>query len=76
VGAAVRIGDTMHGLAAVRSICDGTAAATRLNMVKEGTCGLSKVFVWFMGRFGDGRELTFNVVGVVEVVTVSKRTYA
>jgi len=69
VGAAVRIGDAMLGLATVRSICDGTAAATRLNMLTRGTCGVLRVCVLYSGRLRGICELRLIVVGELEMVT-------
>jgi hypothetical protein len=43
MGAAVRIGDAMFGLATVESTlpaCEGTAAATLLNMLTVGVCNV------------------------------------
>ena len=47
MGAAVRMGEAMLGLAAVastRPAWAGTAAATRLNMVERGVCAVMKRF--------------------------------
>jgi hypothetical protein len=69
VGAAVRNGDAILGRAAARSICEGTAAATRLNMM-EGMCGVGNGVVLSSGRFSRLSRSCGVVVGAQEVVTM------
>jgi hypothetical protein len=56
VGAAVRIGDAIFGLATVESTrpaCDGTAAATLRNMMTVGVCCVSRYSVLVSMNFGE-----------------------
>jgi hypothetical protein len=76
VGAAVRTGDAMFGLAIVESTrptCEGTAAATLLNMmvVRVAVGGGSKCLVLWLMSFGVDRGCGRGGVDVWQIVIVT-----